>query len=426
MDAVDSQLVADWQRRFQVARQLPEQGTCSAEPLSQRFRELTQRTREIHRSKWVRQPSLVNLQQILQLTLGLTKILLAELPHVGDVRWAAFWTELANLVDQRLTRIERQISTCELLVEGAERLQVLAVPLYLGTESSGLPLWNFAHEWHQVLREQEHELSLIMDDAAGLAATLTALGWKRADVSLQSVLTARLIASLTPESVLRDDETLCELIAAAFMQDLGIWNEPDAVVPTASLAARQRRHNPAHPGMGAAILSGLTDLPAHVSLLVGTHHERMDGTGYPQRLSGTRFRTAMHWLAITVRFVELLTDSVTQHMALSQNESQLDLAALRLWREVRRGAFAERWGRLLLDGVQPGLCDQISQRFIQHQSRLLDTRHDIPAPRNVEPGSPGSHHESVVQPPAFLRRRFASQSERDSSPRIRRRTPQHQ
>jgi len=417
MTSVDGLLVADWRRRFQVARQLPAQGTLPAEPLEVMFRRLTRRTRDIHRSKWLTQPSLGHIQQRVQLTLNLTQILLEELPQVGDARWTAFWAELAHEVDRLLSDIEQQIAACDFVLEGIERLHALAEPVYHGTETSGLPLWNFAKEWHTVLQEHGPRTALVLRDAAGLSDALIALGWKRAEWSVQALLTARFIASITPTALLRDENSLTALIAAALLQDLGAWSTA-GLASSASVAEARRIHrDPSHPGRGAAILAGLSDFPVYVGLLVGTHHERLDGTGYPQRLSGSQFRVAMQWFAMHVRFVELLTDPVTAHLALSQNESQLHLAALRLWREVRRGGFAEHWVRGFLDAIQPQLSQQIAQRFADHMSRLVDTRHDIPAPRGKVEATPGGHDGSAVNAPAFLRRRLGQQKPGSLGPR---------
>lgn len=420
MTSVDAQLVADWRRRFQVARQLPAQGTLPPEPLELKFRQLTRRTRLIHRSRWLTQSSLLHLQQNIQLTLNLTQILLEELPQVGDARWSAFWAELADKVDRRLTDVEQQIGACEFVLEGAERLQELVDPVFQGSEHSGLPLWNFAREWQTVLHEHGSRSALVLRDAAGLSDALTSLGITRSHWLVQALLTARFIASLTPTAILRDETSLTALIAAALLQDVATWNSTDAVASTAGPVARRSQRDPAHPGRGAAILAGLTDFPVYVGLLVGTHHERLDGTGYPQRLSGSRFRAAMQWLAMQVRFLELLTDPVTAQLAMTQNEPQHELAALRLWREVRRGAFAEHAVRTFFDALQPQLSQHIVRRFADHSSRLVDTRHDIPAPRGMIEPAASSTGGAVVNAPAFLRRRAGQQRQVMAGPRVER------
>ncbi|MBI1349288.1 hypothetical protein GC163_23710 [bacterium] len=404
MTSVDDRLVSDWRRRFQVARQLPAQGAVSSDSMSETFRFLTRRTRDVHRSPWVTEPALKHLQLCLQQTLNLTQILLEELPQAGDCRWQGFWNELAGLVDRQLHEIEQQIAACELIHEGSERLQELVFPVIEGRMTSGLELINFAKEWQSVLKHQAGEFPLIFPDPSGLAVVLANRGETHTHWLVHALLSAQFVSALTPVSVLYDEQCLLNLTVASLTQDWGAWHAACYWPKTDPVERQLARREPAHPAIGASVLAGLTDLPAFVTLLVGTHHERLDGTGYPQRISGPRFRPAMQWLAIIVRFVELLTDPVTSHMATGQNERLLNLTAVRFWREVRRGAFAEPLARQFLDAIEPRLSEQIANRFADHLSRLVDSRHDIPAPLGRLDQQASESAETVVPPPAFLRR----------------------
>ena len=77
------------------------------------------------------------------------------------------------------------------------------------------------------------------------------------------------------------------VVAAARVHDLGKISTPDAIWrKQAPLDDAEWQVMREHPGAGAAILSHLPMYKQHARL-VGSHHEREDGAGYPQQL-GTK------------------------------------------------------------------------------------------------------------------------------------------
>lgn len=86
-----------------------------------------------------------------------------------------------------------------------------------------------------------------------------------------------------------DQERCMTLRAAASLHDLGKIGVPDAVLrKPGPLSPRERALVERHPEIGYEILAGPGDevfeMAASVAL---THHERIDGTGYPRGLRGT-------------------------------------------------------------------------------------------------------------------------------------------
>ena len=87
------------------------------------------------------------------------------------------------------------------------------------------------------------------------------------------------------------DRTEAEILfAAAPMHDLGKIAIPDALIrKPGPLNADQWEIMKTHPGIGASLLRGssspLLEMARQVAL---THHERWDGTGYPQGLGGDK------------------------------------------------------------------------------------------------------------------------------------------
>ena len=88
---------------------------------------------------------------------------------------------------------------------------------------------------------------------------------------------------------------------ASMLHDVGKIGIPDAVLQKkGKLTAEERKRVEQHCAIGAAIIGNHPDSPlltmAHDIALC--HHERWDGTGYPQRLSGTSIPLAARITAV--------------------------------------------------------------------------------------------------------------------------------
>ncbi|OGI48101.1 MAG: hypothetical protein A2151_02805 [Candidatus Muproteobacteria bacterium RBG_16_65_34] len=105
-----------------------------------------------------------------------------------------------------------------------------------------------------------------------------------------------------------DEETVL-LLEAAKMHDIGKIGIPDAILHKQErLTAPEYAVIKQHPQIGAAILAGsksrLLQLAEQIAL---THHERWDGTGYPQGLKGKDIPEVGRIVAIADVFDALLT-----------------------------------------------------------------------------------------------------------------------
>jgi hypothetical protein len=83
------------------------------------------------------------------------------------------------------------------------------------------------------------------------------------------------------------DADVARITLGGFLHDLGKISVPDAILnKPAGLEPAEYEVITTHPEVGARLLAGHPLAPlAHAAVL--HHHERPDGTGYPQRLSGT-------------------------------------------------------------------------------------------------------------------------------------------
>lgn len=70
------------------------------------------------------------------------------------------------------------------------------------------------------------------------------------------------------------------------LHDLGeMYVNPSYLEPQATLEAHDYRHVIVHPRVGEMLLRTQTDYPPALARAVGEHHERLGGTGYPDRKS---------------------------------------------------------------------------------------------------------------------------------------------
>ena len=68
-----------------------------------------------------------------------------------------------------------------------------------------------------------------------------------------------------------------------------------------------------HPSIGERILQECGGALALVAQVVGAHHERWDGTGYPQHLRGTEIPLAARVIAVVDAFDAMTSDRPYRH-----------------------------------------------------------------------------------------------------------------
>ncbi|HUF76478.1 MAG TPA: HD-GYP domain-containing protein, partial [Longimicrobiales bacterium] len=94
---------------------------------------------------------------------------------------------------------------------------------------------------------------------------------------------------------------------ASRMHDLGKIAVPDAILLKAGpLDPAERASIQVHPRMGADLVRGLRTLDGVVPIICH-HHERMDGTGYPDGLQGDAIPLGARILAVVDVFDALRT-----------------------------------------------------------------------------------------------------------------------
>jgi len=89
-------------------------------------------------------------------------------------------------------------------------------------------------------------------------------------------------------------------LLAGLLHDLGeMYVNPAYLHTDASLTPEGWKHVVVHPTLGSQLLSELTDYPKAIARAVYEHHERLDGSGYPRKLTADRLSPIGRILAVT-------------------------------------------------------------------------------------------------------------------------------
>lgn len=89
------------------------------------------------------------------------------------------------------------------------------------------------------------------------------------------------------------------LLMAALVHDLGeMYINPDYLNNSYRLKPGEWKHVASHPRVGQLLIAELTTLPAAVGQCVAHHHERLDGSGYPNQVDRSGHSRLGAWLAV--------------------------------------------------------------------------------------------------------------------------------
>ena len=171
---------------------------------------------------------------------------------------------------------------------------------------------------------------------------------------------------------------------AGLLHDIGKEALPDHVlVGRSPLHPQERRLLERHPADGARLLLRVEGL-GEVATAVLAHHERIDGQGYPDGLSGDDIPIAARILADRrgLRRADLAESSYRQPLSAAEAED-----------ELRRVAGAQLDGRLVwlfVTQVLPG-------RLLEHEGQIADLEEELQVQRRVRGALDGPF---VLGPPA--------------------------
>jgi HD-GYP domain-containing protein (c-di-GMP phosphodiesterase class II) len=255
-----------------------------------------------------------------------------------------FGTNLAALESRQL-----QIDACNAY---ASDLHQTVRELLYQTHVAPAQLQNLAHR----IRLDVQHISLaelLPDPGLMIESQLTPIdSMSEPAVYGMGIQTARLLGFAAPEMFCWNDRTEL-LVVAALLQDIGLLMlERQYNLSANQLAIDDSSAYRQHPSIGAAVSAALTDYAVDLPSLIAQHHERCDGIGYPHGERSDRLAAPSRFLAIAVRFVELMQDE-SLRSSIAGGES------------ARDSLYTTVAGRLLLEAEQGELDQPLATAFLQ-------------------------------------------------------------
>jgi response regulator RpfG family c-di-GMP phosphodiesterase len=112
------------------------------------------------------------------------------------------------------------------------------------------------------------------------------------------------------------------VFVAGLLHDVGFMALPDAILskPVGKLSAPEMAVYQRHPVLGAQSFMALDDHQA-VAVLIRAHHERFDGSGFPEQLQGTDIPLGARILAVVDTYDDLTHGHLTG-VALNEAEAR--------------------------------------------------------------------------------------------------------
>jgi response regulator RpfG family c-di-GMP phosphodiesterase len=170
------------------------------------------------------------------------------------------------------------------------------------------------------------------------------------------------------------DETRDVLMTSAWLHNIGMVGIPRQICSKslkspAGLTEPERQLLRHHPIYGQTLAAFVNDLRA-VGETIRAHHERFDGRGYPDGLSGQQIPEAARILSVAVGFVEsnLSRDAAIEQI-LHESGQAFDPEYVRLFLKVsNRTALPRKVREITLDELEPGM---VLARGIYTPSGLL-------------------------------------------------------
>ncbi len=372
-----------------------------------RFRTISRRTRELWQHPVLQSPVLSPWHGWGQQALTLSQSICAELtafaaspPAHGESSIATgMLGELLSANEALLDWLSERMQFADRFRPLVQQWSELVVRIARGQESARHGLHGLAAEFTEAVRVGPELTIQTAADVQGLRGIFTSAGDRQNNAVTQAMLTAWWLARVDNETG-NAAESRRRMVIAALVQDIGRVAGVMAAEHGASIA----NLTGFHPATGAAILAGLQNIPAEIPLLVGAHHERCDGSGFPQRLSGPRLSASAQKLAWTVRYAELVLDPSTADAAVQSGEAIDVLAGIRIWRDVDRGAFDRGIAHAGFHTIRRGLVDEVVARYPQHSRHFSES-----LPFNSSRTRPARIDDAATAPigsgPRFLNRR---------------------
>lgn len=259
---------------------------------------------------------------------------------IVDVRGLKLWAKgqpVSAALQQRLMerKLLHPLEAC-LTVENGVTLAGMGEELKSLLESDG-PLPTVLRPWASVLVAQFKQLQL-----HSVAQLLLTAALATRPATLPHAVAAMALAGAMMASRQRPVSEIRLGMLGGLLHDIGeVYIQPDYLDHPGALDLTGHKHLAVHPRVAQLILSTTTDYPAALCRGIGEHHERVDGSGYPARLSGPRCSELGRVLAVMEVALGILRTS---------NPAPLARASFAL--RVVPGEFDPHWIGLICDSAR--------------------------------------------------------------------------
>lgn len=359
-------------------------------------------------------PGLRPVRQLVEDSLQLMRVAVEQLREFGaagpSVGQFEVLQELTSDVESQLRIVEQQRLLVERLAQDAELLHRVFLELQSTRTPRSRLIWELGDRYSTPFQGTDAiDLPLLLPGVS-LSESLPRDAWPLAWFYVESLESARRAAPAIREAAgLRPDERRL-VLSALLLKDAG-WLRlipPGRRLEEPLVEHELRRRAIRHPGTAAALVAGIADVPRRLPLIIGQHHERLDGSGYPAGVAGHVLCPLSRWVLTATRLQEILTSRFRR--ADIAPDDALQLAAAEVWREVLRGRLDRSAAEQLLDSLQPALTRRISAmvedslRTELHGGHRLSGPHvpEVDAPRALADASPGD--DAALREPKFLRK----------------------
>lgn len=203
---------------------------------------------------------------------------------IVDIQGLKLWAKgqpVSTALQQRLLerKLKHPLEACLMAEDGVTPFTLLDELNVLWAEDSSLS--QALRPWAAVLEKQLKQIPL--HSVAQLLLT-TALA-TRPD-SLPHAVQAMALAGAMAQAQSSPVDTRLAMLGG-LLHDIGeAYIQPQYLDPEKPLDLLGHKHMMVHPRMAQVLLSTTTDYPVTLCRAVGEHHERLNGSGYPARLSG--------------------------------------------------------------------------------------------------------------------------------------------
>jgi HD-GYP domain-containing protein (c-di-GMP phosphodiesterase class II) len=127
---------------------------------------------------------------------------------------------------------------------------------------------------------------------------LTVMRERRPELFLHSIHTA-LIAFALAQSLDLPEGQRASILLGALCHDFGeMHTDPEILVAGHDITQDERRYIHVHPITGHVLVQGLSGFSSDATLAILQHHERLDGSGYPNALQGDSIAMPARVLAV--------------------------------------------------------------------------------------------------------------------------------